>query len=64
MAVSPSDPASASPPAAPSSSADASAAPPDPQAIVDLLGALAYGELTAFDRLAADARLAPSVSGR
>ncbi|MBA3524615.1 MAG: hydroxylase [Geodermatophilaceae bacterium] len=33
-------------------------------AVVDLLGALAYGELTAFDRLADDARLAPTLSGR
>jgi hypothetical protein len=31
------------------------------QAIVDLLGVLAYGELTAFDRIADDARLAPTV---
>jgi hypothetical protein len=30
-------------------------------AVVDLLGALAYGELTAFSRLAADAELAPSL---
>jgi tRNA-(MS[2]IO[6]A)-hydroxylase (MiaE)-like len=37
---------------------------PDRAAIVDLLGALAYGELTAFDRLAEDARMAPSLSGR
>ena len=29
-------------------------------AVVDLLGALAYGELTAFSRLAADAEMAPS----
>ena len=36
----------------------------DAQAVVDLLGALAYGELTAFDRLADDARLAPTLSGR
>ena len=34
------------------------------EAIVDLLGALAYGELSAFDRLAEDARLAPSLDGR
>lgn len=34
------------------------------EAVVDLLGVLAYGELTAFDRLAADARLAPTLSGR
>ncbi|MBP2476531.1 1,2-phenylacetyl-CoA epoxidase catalytic subunit [Crossiella equi] len=32
--------------------------------IVDLLGVLAYGELSAFDRLAQDARSAPSLSGR
>ena len=30
-------------------------------AVVDLLGALAYGELTAFDRLADDADLAPTL---
>ena len=33
-------------------------------AIVDLLGALAYGELSAFDRLADDARMAPALDGR
>ncbi len=32
--------------------------------MVDLLGVLAYGELTAFDRLADDSRLAPTLSGR
>lgn len=32
--------------------------------VVDLLGALAYGELSAFDRLAEDARAAPTLSGR
>jgi tRNA-(MS[2]IO[6]A)-hydroxylase (MiaE)-like len=37
---------------------------PDRAAIVDLLGALAYAELTAFARLAEDARMAPSLSGR
>ncbi len=36
----------------------------DTQAVVDLLGALAYAELTAFDRLAEDARLAPTLTGR
>jgi hypothetical protein len=36
----------------------------EPEAVVDLLGVLAYGELTAFDRLAEDARLAPTLSGR
>jgi hypothetical protein len=33
-------------------------------ALVDLLGALAYGELSAFDRLCHDARLAPDLAGR
>lgn len=37
---------------------------PSPEAIVDLLGVLAYGELTAFNRLAADAWLAPTLGGR
>jgi 1,2-phenylacetyl-CoA epoxidase catalytic subunit len=32
--------------------------------VVDLLGVLAYGELSAFDRLAEDARQAPTLSGR
>jgi hypothetical protein len=36
----------------------------DPAALIDLLGALAYGELSAFDRLAQDARLAPTLAGR
>jgi 1,2-phenylacetyl-CoA epoxidase catalytic subunit len=36
----------------------------DDAAIVELLGALAYGELSAFDRLADDARLAPTLDGR
>jgi len=38
--------------------------PADRAAVVDLLGVLAYGELTAFDRLALDARMAPTLSGR
>ncbi|WP_409332161.1 ferritin-like fold-containing protein [Trujillonella humicola] len=33
------------------------------RAVVDLLGALAYAELTAFDRLAEDARMAPTLGG-
>ncbi|MEO6887316.1 MAG: ferritin-like fold-containing protein [Jatrophihabitantaceae bacterium] len=37
---------------------------PSADAIVDLLGALAYGELSAFDRLADDARMAPTLAGR
>ena len=36
----------------------------DREAVVDLLGALAYGELTAFERLATDSRLAPSVTDK
>jgi len=38
--------------------------PVDSSAVVDLLGVLAYAELTAFDRLAEDARLAPTLGGR
>jgi hypothetical protein len=37
---------------------------PDPAALIDLLGVLAYGELTGFDRLAEDARMAPTLIGR
>jgi tRNA-(MS[2]IO[6]A)-hydroxylase (MiaE)-like len=36
----------------------------DTAAVVDLLGVLAYAELTAFDRLAEDARMAPTLDGR
>jgi 1,2-phenylacetyl-CoA epoxidase catalytic subunit len=32
--------------------------------VVDLLGVLAYGELAAFDRMAEDARTAPTLAGR
>ena len=38
--------------------------PVDTTAVADLLGVLAYAELTAFDRLAEDARLAPTLGGR
>ena len=34
------------------------------QAVTDLLGALAYGELTAFHRLADDARHAPTIADK
>lgn len=34
------------------------------QAVVDLLAVLAYGELTAFERLADDARLAPTLTDK
>jgi len=33
-------------------------------AVVELLGVLAYAELTAFDRLAEDSRMAPTLAGR
>ncbi|NSC23746.1 tRNA 2-methylthio-N6-isopentenyl adenosine(37) hydroxylase MiaE-like protein [Streptomyces albus subsp. chlorinus] len=39
----------------------ASADPTYRAAVVDLLGALAYGELAAFERLAEDAKLAPTL---
>jgi hypothetical protein len=39
-------------------------APPLRAAVVDLLGLLAYGELQAFDQMAADARLAPDLGRR
>jgi len=42
----------------------ASTSYPHREAVVDLLGVLAYGELTAFSRLAVDAALAPSLTGR
>jgi hypothetical protein len=38
--------------------------PANLEAVIDLLGVLAYGELMAFDRMAEDARLAPTVAGR
>ncbi|NPC95965.1 ferritin-like fold-containing protein [Nocardioides sp. zg-DK7169] len=34
------------------------------EAVVDLLGAVAYGEISAFERLAEDARLAPSLEDK
>jgi 1,2-phenylacetyl-CoA epoxidase catalytic subunit len=34
------------------------------EGVADLLGVLAYGELSAFDRLAEDARTAPTLAGR
>jgi hypothetical protein len=37
---------------------------PDQEAVIELLAVLAYGELTAFDRLAEDARMAPTLGGR
>lgn len=43
---------------------DALADPAYRAAVVDLLGVLAYGEITAFQRLADDARLAPTVADK
>jgi hypothetical protein len=46
---------------------DAAALASDPeyrQGAVDLLGILAYGQLTAFERLAEDARLAPTLADK
>jgi hypothetical protein len=37
---------------------------PPAAGVVDLIGVLAYGELSAFDRMAADARYAPTLAGR
>lgn len=42
-------------------SASALADPAYREAVVDLLGALAYGEISAFDRLAEDALMAPTL---
>lgn len=42
----------------------ASADPRYHAAVVDLLGALAYGELAAFERLAEDAKLAPTLADK
>ncbi len=44
--------------------AASSAEPHYRDAVVDLLGALAYGELAAFERLAEDAKLAPSLKDK
>lgn len=34
------------------------------EAVIDLLGAIAYGEISAFERLAEDARLAPTLADK
>ena len=50
-----------------SPSAPVSGHEPDPaytQAVIDLLGAIAYGELSAFERLAEDAKLAPTIEDK
>jgi len=50
-----------------SADAPASTADADPvyrEAVVDLLAAIAYGEISAFERLAEDAKLAPSLADK
>ena len=34
------------------------------EAVIDLLGAIAYGELSAFERLAEDAKMAPGIADK
>jgi len=53
-----------SPPVAGGGTAGATTTASPDRATVDLLGVLAYGELSAFDRLAEDARRAPTLAGR
>lgn len=45
-------------------SAPISGEPVDREAVIDLVGALAYAELTAFERLAADSALAPTLTDK
>lgn len=51
-------------PALPTDPGEPLADPAHREAVIDLLGAMAYGELTAFSRLAADAELAPTLSDK
>lgn len=67
IAPAPAIPAGSPDPDAPATSdepADAPSAPAERAAVIDLLGLVAYGELLAFDRMAADARLAPDLRRR
>ncbi|HRI98625.1 MAG TPA: ferritin-like fold-containing protein, partial [Nocardioides sp.] len=57
--------AESTPESAPESTTDS--VPEDPMyrdAVIDLLGAVAYGEISAFERLAEDARMAPSLEDK
>lgn len=47
-----------------SAPADVFADPAYREAVIDLLGAIAYGELSAFERLAEDAKMAPDLSDK
>jgi hypothetical protein len=51
-------------PAALSASALALQDPVYREAVIDLLGAIAYGEISAFERLAQDARMAPALADK
>ncbi|MEV0392131.1 ferritin-like fold-containing protein [Polymorphospora rubra] len=62
-----SDPSAGTGPSAGPTAPGAVPVPVDPTrfaAVIDLLGLVAYGELLAFDRMAADARLAPDLPRR
>jgi len=59
-----SDPADPTAPVHPTGTTAPGRSIPAPAAVVDLLGLVAYGELLAFDRMAADARLAPDLRRR
>ncbi len=54
-------PSAAAPEAAPASEVEVR---DRPSGTVELLGVLAYGELSAFDRMSSDAHYAPTLSGR
>lgn len=49
---------------APESAVDEVTEPALPAGTAELLGVLAYGELSAFDRMSSDARYAPTLAGR
>ncbi len=49
---------------APDATAVAAADPAYGEAVVDLLGVIAYGEICAFERMAEDAKLAPSLEDK
>lgn len=64
---SPSAPPSGGPPPGPSLGPASTLALEDPvyaAAVVDLLGVIAYGEISAFERLAQDARMAPDLADK
>jgi len=52
------------PPPAPDESPVAFQDPQYREAVVDLLAAIAYGEISAFERLAEDAKLAPTLEDK